>query len=52
MLSQTLKLTNGIWILAVLCIQPGNPNYMLPLKWRAPDVFQYIYQVYDSISKN
>uniref|UniRef100_A0A2K5R259 AP complex subunit beta n=1 Tax=Cebus imitator TaxID=2715852 RepID=A0A2K5R259_CEBIM len=52
MLYQSLKLTNGIWILAELRIQPGNPNYMLSLKCRAPEVSQYIYQVYDSILKN
>ncbi|KAF3827693.1 hypothetical protein GH733_000928 [Mirounga leonina] len=52
MLYQSLKLTNGIWILAELCIQPGNPNYTLSLKCRAPEVSQYIYQVYDSILKN
>ncbi|KAL0588808.1 AP-2 complex subunit beta [Plecturocebus cupreus] len=52
MLYQSLKLTNGIWILAELCIQPGNPNYTLSLKCRAPEVSQYIYQVYNSISKN
>ena len=27
MLYQSLKLTNGIWILAELKIQPGNPNF-------------------------
>ncbi|MBN3309002.1 AP2B1 protein, partial [Amia calva] len=35
MLYQSLKLTNGIWILAELRIQPGNPNYTVrprPLK--------------------
>ncbi|KAM7333964.1 AP-2 complex subunit beta isoform X1 [Chionomys nivalis] len=52
MLYQSLKLTNGIWILAELRIQPGNPNYTLSLKCRAPEVSQYIYQVYDSILKN
>lgn len=51
MLYQSLKLTNGIWILAELRIQPGNPNYTLSLKCRAPEVSQYIYQVYDSILK-
>uniref|UniRef100_G1RDH5 AP complex subunit beta n=1 Tax=Nomascus leucogenys TaxID=61853 RepID=G1RDH5_NOMLE len=51
-LYQSLKLTNGIWILTELCIQPGNPNYTLSLKCRAPEVSQYIYQVYDSILKN
>ncbi|PWA14591.1 hypothetical protein CCH79_00017607, partial [Gambusia affinis] len=44
MLYQSLKLTNGIWILAELRIQPGNPNYTLSLKCRAPEVSQYIYQ--------
>lgn len=29
MLYQSLKLPNGIWILAELRIQPGNPNYMV-----------------------
>uniref|UniRef100_A0A286Y5R7 AP complex subunit beta n=1 Tax=Cavia porcellus TaxID=10141 RepID=A0A286Y5R7_CAVPO len=52
MLYQSLKLANGIWILAELRIQPGNPNYTLSLKCRAPEVSQYIYQVYDSILKN
>uniref|UniRef100_A0A3Q2E7H6 AP complex subunit beta n=1 Tax=Cyprinodon variegatus TaxID=28743 RepID=A0A3Q2E7H6_CYPVA len=52
MLYQSLKLTNGIWILAELRIQPGNPNYTLSLKCRAPEVSQYIYQMYDSILKN
>uniref|UniRef100_A0A2K5Q3Z5 Beta-adaptin appendage C-terminal subdomain domain-containing protein n=1 Tax=Cebus imitator TaxID=2715852 RepID=A0A2K5Q3Z5_CEBIM len=52
MLYQSLKLTNGIWILAELHIQPGNPNYTLSLKCRAPEISQYIYQVYNSILKN
>jgi hypothetical protein len=51
MLYQSLKLTNGIWILAELRIQPGNPNYTLSLKCRAPEVSQYVYQVYDSVLK-
>ena len=52
MLYQSLKLTNGIWILAELRIQPGNPNYTVLLKWRPPEVSQYIYLVYNSILKN
>ncbi|XP_055798285.1 AP-2 complex subunit beta isoform X3 [Salvelinus fontinalis] len=52
MLYQSFKLTNGIWILAELRIQPGNPNYTLSLKCRAPEVTQYVYQVYDSVLKN
>ncbi|XP_033904463.1 AP-1 complex subunit beta-1 isoform X2 [Acipenser ruthenus] len=52
MLYQSLKLTNGIWILAELRIQPGNPNYTLSLKCRAPEVSQYVYQIYDSALRN
>lgn len=36
MLYQSLKLTNGIWVLAELKIQPGNPNFTvssLTLNW-------------------
>ena len=52
MLYQSLKLTNGIWILAELRIQSGNPNYMLSLKCRPPEVSQYICYVCDSFLKN
>uniref|UniRef100_A0A4W4EC20 AP complex subunit beta n=1 Tax=Electrophorus electricus TaxID=8005 RepID=A0A4W4EC20_ELEEL len=39
MLYQSLKLTNGIWILAELRIQPGNPNYTcLPLVCFCPQL--------------
>lgn len=34
MLYQSLKLTNGIWILAELRIQPGNPNYTVRSRGR------------------
>lgn len=27
MLYQSMKLTNGIWVLAELRVQAGNPNY-------------------------
>ncbi|KAM9237692.1 LOW QUALITY PROTEIN: AP-2 complex subunit beta-like [Dugong dugon] len=52
MLYQSLKLTNGIWIMVELRIQPGNPNYTLSLKCRTPKVSLYIYQIYDSILEN
>ena len=52
MLYQSLKLTNGIWILAELRIQLGNTDYTLLLKCRAPEVSRYLYQVYNSILKN
>ena len=29
MLYQSLKLTNGIWVLAELKIQPSNPNFVV-----------------------
>ena len=48
----SLKLTYDIWILAQLQSQPGNLNYTLSLKCRAPEVPQYIYQVYNSVLKN
>ncbi|NWX34826.1 AP1B1 protein, partial [Notiomystis cincta] len=47
MLYQSLKLTNGIWVLAELRIQPSNPSFTLSLKCRAPEVSQYIYQAYE-----
>uniref|UniRef100_A0A8C4QHQ4 AP complex subunit beta n=1 Tax=Eptatretus burgeri TaxID=7764 RepID=A0A8C4QHQ4_EPTBU len=52
MLYQSLKLTNGIWVLAELRIQPGNANYTLSLKCRAPEVSQFVHQAYDSILKS
>ncbi|XP_010002079.1 PREDICTED: AP-1 complex subunit beta-1 isoform X6 [Chaetura pelagica] len=52
MLYQSLKLTNGIWVLAELRIQPSNPSFTLSLKCRAPEVSQYIYQAYETILKN
>ncbi|NXP62248.1 AP1B1 protein, partial [Chloropsis cyanopogon] len=52
MLYQSLKLTNGIWVLAELRIQPSNPSSTLSLKCRAPEVSQYIYQAYETILKN
>ncbi|XP_029427719.1 AP-1 complex subunit beta-1 isoform X2 [Rhinatrema bivittatum] len=55
MLYQSLKLTNGIWVLAELRIQPSNPSYMnleLSLKCRAPEVSQHVYQAYETILKN
>ncbi|KAM6377407.1 LOW QUALITY PROTEIN: AP-1 complex subunit beta-1 [Pluvialis apricaria] len=52
MLYQSLKLTNGIWVLAELRIQPSNPSFTLSLKCRAPEVSQYVYQAYETILKN
>ncbi|KAL4681871.1 hypothetical protein H8959_007348 [Pygathrix nigripes] len=52
MLYQSLKLTNGIWVLAELRVQPGNPSCTLSLKCRAPEVSQHVYQAYETILKN
>uniref|UniRef100_K7GE68 AP complex subunit beta n=1 Tax=Pelodiscus sinensis TaxID=13735 RepID=K7GE68_PELSI len=52
MLYQSLKLTNGIWVLAELRIQPGSPGLMLSVKCRAPEVSPYVYQAYETIVKN
>ncbi|XP_026293073.1 AP-1 complex subunit beta-1 [Frankliniella occidentalis] len=49
MLYQSLKLTNGIWVLNELKIQPGNPNITLSLKTRALDVAGGVFQAYDQI---
>ncbi|XP_026577974.1 AP-1 complex subunit beta-1 isoform X1 [Pseudonaja textilis] len=52
MLYQSLKLTNGICVLAELRIQPGSPNFTLSLKCRAPEVTQHVFQAYETILKN
>lgn len=49
MLYQSLKLTNGIWVLAELKIQPGNPRVTLSLKSRALEVAPGVQQAYESV---
>ncbi|KAG1701253.1 AP-2 complex subunit beta [Nymphon striatum] len=49
MLYQSVKLTKGIWVLAELKIQPGNPTITLSLKSRAMDVTPGVYQSYELI---
>ncbi|XP_024084652.1 AP-1 complex subunit beta-1 isoform X3 [Cimex lectularius] len=49
MLYQSIKLTNGIWVLNELKIQPGNPDITLSLKSRALDIASGIFQAYDAI---
>lgn len=49
MLYQSLKLSNGIWVLAELKIQPGNPNFTLSLKSRANDAYPDVFSVYETI---
>ncbi|KAI0208782.1 AP-1 complex subunit beta-1 [Lamellibrachia satsuma] len=52
MLYQSMKLTNAIWVLAELKIQPGNTNFMLSLKSRAMNVYPSVQQAYDAILHN
>ena len=49
MLYQSLKLVNGIWILSELKMQPGNPNLILAVKTRAPDVSGGVHTAFDAI---
>lgn len=52
MLYQSLKLTNGIWVLAELKIQPPNPNFVVSLRSGTPDIFPEIFQILDTILHN
>jgi hypothetical protein len=46
MLYQSLKLTNNIWVLAELKVQPGVHKFTLSLKSRAMSVVPSVYQIY------
>ncbi|RWS08542.1 AP-2 complex subunit beta-1-like protein [Dinothrombium tinctorium] len=52
MLYQSLKLVNGIWVLAELKVQPGNPKITLSLKSRALEVCPSVYQMCEMILHN
>ncbi|KAK5615310.1 AP-1 complex subunit beta-1 [Crenichthys baileyi] len=52
LLYQSTKLSNGIWVLAELRVQTGNPNFTVCLKCRAPEVSQYVFQSYEAMLKN
>lgn len=52
MLYQSMKLTNGIWILGEVKVQPGNPTVTLSLKSRAMDVAPSINQMYEILLHN
>lgn len=49
MLYQSMKLTNQIWILAELKIQPGSTTFTLSLKARVTDVATHVHQIYEMI---
>uniref|UniRef100_A0A8C1FT66 AP complex subunit beta n=2 Tax=Cyprinus carpio TaxID=7962 RepID=A0A8C1FT66_CYPCA len=52
MLYQSLKLTNGIWILAELRIQPGNPNYTVNARSKEIDRLQNAFDIVQNIFKD
>ncbi|XP_030592950.1 AP-1 complex subunit beta-1 isoform X4 [Archocentrus centrarchus] len=52
MLYQSMKLTNGIWVLAELRVQAGNPILTVSLKCRAAEVSQCVFQSYEAVLKN
>ncbi|XP_026466822.1 AP-1 complex subunit beta-1 [Ctenocephalides felis] len=52
MLYQSLKLTNNIWVLLELKLQPGNPDATLSLKSRSVEVAPCVFQAYDSIIRS
>ncbi|KAF7987655.1 hypothetical protein HCN44_003518 [Aphidius gifuensis] len=49
MLYQSLKLTNNVWVLNELKIQPGNPDLTLSLKSRSVEVVAGVFQAYNAI---
>ncbi|CAF0970996.1 unnamed protein product [Brachionus calyciflorus] len=49
MLYQSIKLTNGIWILTELKITPGNPSLTLSVKTKVPDVIGSVKEAYEFI---
>ncbi|XP_074605239.1 adaptor protein complex 1/2, beta subunit [Brevipalpus obovatus] len=52
MLYQSCKLTNGVWVLAELKIQPGNPRFTLSIKSRATNVAPCVHQMYEMLLAN
>lgn len=52
MLYQSMKLTNSIWVLSELKIQPDNPKITLSLKARVTDVATPVHQIYEMILHN
>lgn len=52
MLYQSLKLTNNIWVLLELKLQPGNPDATLSLKSRSVEVAAMIFAAYEAIIRS
>lgn len=49
MLYQSLKLTNGIWVLLELKLTPGATSATLSLKSRSAEVAPFVFQSYDGV---
>lgn len=52
MLYQSLKMTNNIWVLLELKLQPGATTATLSLKSRSVEVAASVFQAYDAIIKS
>ena len=52
MLYQSVKLTNGVWVLMELKIQPGSPTITLSLKSRTMEVAPAVNQMYEVLLRN
>lgn len=52
MLYQSLKLTNNIWVLLELKLQPNNPDATLSLKSRSVEVATMVFAAYEAIVRS
>lgn len=52
MLYQSLKLSNNIWVLLELKLQPNNPDATLSLKSRSVEVATMVFATYEAIMRS
>lgn len=52
MLYQSLKLTNNIWVLLELKLQPNNPEATLSLKSRSVEVATMVFAAYEAVARS
>lgn len=52
MLYQSLKLSNNIWVLLELKLQPSNPDATLSLKSRSAEVAAMVFASYEAIIRS
>lgn len=52
MLYQSLKLSNNIWVLLELKVQPHNPDATLSLKSRSVEVAAMVFASYEAIARS